>query len=295
MNKRNFSLKSFVSVLFVALLFVVFLTPVIGIEFSGCLAGLTIVSYFVPMPQNVLGLNNTNNQSAREAYDRSRKMFFKAMRNDSAFGPGTAGDDLCWKWVNNLKLSQSEIILECEFNATATNFRFGLTQNQPNTTGVVFNTENRLTMQDSLCCNEYAVYVGQPTSRTDTLWRPRTYGNTIDFAAAFANEIDTTFFSHGYFKVTCNNDIIMPFRQLYNHYYRGQTQQTAALGAGSPGDENRGAQDGMITAEPNFVLIGSKGYIPEIILPTSLPDAAAFSRMRLVFRGILAQNSTVVS
>lgn len=246
-------------------------------------------------------MNNTNNISARQSYDRARDMFFKAMRNDAAFNKpnqdASVGDDLCRKWVNNLKLSQSEIVLECQFNATNTNYTFGLVDSNSNSTGVKFNTEKRLTMQDSLCCNEYGIYVGQPASQTSTLWQPRTYGNTQDFAAAFAAQLNTTFYSHGFFRMTCNNDVIMPFRQLWNHYYEPQTQQTAALGAGSPGDQVRGNEDGMITAEPNFVLIGSKGYIPEIVIPTALTTFVdgSFSRMRIVFRGVLAQNSTVVS
>jgi hypothetical protein len=234
-------------------------------------------------------MNNTNNLSARASYDKAKDMFFKAMR------PDFKSDEECIQWVNGLKLSQSEIRLECELDAVRTNFRFGLTQNQPNTTNVVFNTENRLTMQDSLCCNEYGIYVAQPSSRTATNFQLRTYGNLVDFAAADAAALDTTLYTNGAFKMTCNNDVIMPFRQLWNHYYRPQTQETAALGAGSPGDQIRGAEDGMITSEPNFVLIGSKGYIPEIILPSALASASAFERVIIIFRGVLAQNSTNVS
>jgi len=234
-------------------------------------------------------MNNTNNTSARNAYEHAQRMFFKAMRNDFK----TAAE--CQDWVNRLKLSQSEIRLECELNAVSTNFKFGLTQNQANSTGVVFNTENRLTMQDSLCCNEYGIYVGQPASRIDTAWQLRTYGNTQDFAAATALAIDTTFYDHSWFQMKCNNDVIMPYRGLWNHKYRPQTQQTNALGAASPGDQIRGAEDGMITSEPNFVLIGSKGYVPEIVLPVALAAATAFERVIIIFRGVLAQNSTNVS
>jgi hypothetical protein len=242
-------------------------------------------------------MNNTNNWSARQAYDHAKKMFFKAMRNDPAFAQMTPerGDAKCWEWVNALKLSQSEVRLEVEMNAAITQYRFGLTQNQANSTGVQFNTENRLTMQDSLCCNEYGIYVAAPSSRVDTTFQRRTYGNTQDFAAAAADEIDTTLYNNGAFRLTCNNDVIMPFRGLFNHFYRPQTQQTAALGAASPGDQIRGAEDGMVTAEPNFVLIGSRGYIPEIIIPAALANAQAFARIILEFRGVLAQNSTTVS
>jgi hypothetical protein len=43
------------------------------------------------------------------------------------------------------------------------------------------------------------------------------------------------------------------------------------------------------------VLIGSKNYVPEIVLKSAMASAAAFLRTVVIFRGILAQNSTVVS
>jgi hypothetical protein len=92
-----------------------------------------------------------------------------------------------------------------------------------------------------------------------------------------------------------NNDVIIPFRGLLNHWYKPQTQQTAALGPASPQDQFRGAEDGFITQEPNLLLIGSKAYVPQIELPAALSSAAEFLRCVLIFRGILAQNSTVIN
>jgi len=122
-----------------------------------------------------------------------------------------------------------------------------------------------------------------------------TAAGVSSIAAADAAALDSTFYSHGKYVLKANNDVIMPYRGLFNHWYKGQTQQTAALGAASPDDQIRGAEDGMITAEPNIVLIGSKNYQPTIELPTALASAAAFERCILIYRGILAQNSTVVS
>lgn len=238
-------------------------------------------------------MNNTNNISARESFDRAKKMFWRAMRNQ--FQPGAAGDKQCADWVESLKLSQNEIRLEVNLNTTSTTFLFGVTPNQVNTTNVQFATENRLNLQDSLCINEYGIFVAQAAGNTDTTFKLRTYGNTQDFAAADAAALDSTFYSNGGFQMNCNFDVILPYRGLFNHWYKGQTQQTAALGAGSPDDEIRGAQDGMITAEPNIILIGSKNYEPKIVLKSALASAAANLRCILIFRGILAQNSTVVS
>ena len=50
-----------------------------------------------------------------------------------------------------------------------------------------------------------------------------------------------------------------------------------------------------LTPTGNLLLIGSKNYQPEIVLPGALASAAAFLRAVLVYRGVLAQNSTVIN
>lgn len=198
------------------------------------------------------------------------------------------------KYVDGLKLSQSEIRLEVELNTNNNIFSFGVTPQQNNSTNVVFKTENRLNLQDTLVVSEYGIYVGRPSSQTAADFQLRTYGNTIDFPTGAA-ELDTKFFNNAYFQIKANNDVIIPYRGLFNHLYRGQTQETAPLGAGSPDDQIRGAEDGQITMEPNMLLIGSKNYVPQIVLPTNLTAVDTFTRAVIIFRGILAQNSTVVN
>lgn len=284
------SLHTHITVILFCALFALLTAPVFGTEIGVSIgAGLFATAYFCPSVAHTLGMNNTNNFTARESYIQAKKMFFKAFRDKF----NNDGD--CASYVESLKLSQSEIRLEVELDAVRNSFVFGLTPNQTNTTNVQFNTERRLNLQDSLCVNEYGIFVAQPASRTDTAYNLRTYGNTQDFAAADAAALDTTFYSNGGLQVRANNDVIIPYRGLFNHLYRPQTQQTAALGAASPKDQIRGSEDGMITAEPNLVLIGSKNYVPEIVLASALASAAAFERCILIFRGILAQNSTVVS
>ena len=235
-------------------------------------------------------MNNTNNLSARQSFDIAKQILYASWINN--FGNNSAE---CNKWVNSRKLSQGEIRLEVELNTAGNSFTFGVTPNQASSTNVVFNTENRLNLQDSLIASEYGIFVGQPASRTDTAWTLNTYGNTQVFAAADAAALDSTFYSNGFFLMKVNNDVIIPYRGLFNHWYKPQTQQTAALGAGSPKDQLRGAEDGTITMEPNILLIGSKNYQPQIQLPSNLASAAAFMRCVLIFRGVLAQNSTVVN
>lgn len=235
-------------------------------------------------------MNSTNNASARQSYDIARQTLFNAWIQ--SFNNDTKA---CWNWVNNRKLSQHEIRLEVELNTANNRFAFGMTPNQANSTNVIFNTENRLQLQDSLIASEYAIFVGQPSSRTDTAYTLETYGNTQIFAAADAAALDSTLYSNGFLQTRVNNDVIIPYRGLFNHWYKPQTQQTAPLGAGSPKDQLRGAEDGFVTQEPNLLLIGSKNYVPEIVLPSALASAAAFLRAILIYRGVLAQNSTVVN
>lgn len=244
-------------------------------------------------------MNNTNNIAARDTYKKAKDLFFQSWIGTFQKrypGPGNASraTDECWQYVNGLKLSQSEIRLEVGLTTTSSTFTFGVTPQQASSSGAPFNTENRLQLQDTLVVSEYGIFVGQPSSSTDTTWRLRSYGNTIDFGAD-ALGIDTTFFTHGFFVTKCNNDVIMPYRGLFNHRYLGTTQQTAALGAASPNDEHRGAEAGFITQEPNLMLIGSKNYQPQIQLPVALASATANLRAVLIYRGILAQNSTVVN
>jgi len=275
-----------------AILFASALAIVVSSLYGFNVVPVTAVCLAVPLlPKTigVLGMNNTNNISARDSFRKAKDMFFQAWRKNFT------SDKATMDYVEGLKLSQSEIRLEVELATTLAQFTFGMTPNQANSTNVIFNTENRLQLQDSLVVSEYGIFVGQPASRIDTAWRMHTYGNTQDFAAADAAALDTTFYNHGFFSVKCNNDVIIPYRGLFNHWYKPQTQQTAALGAGSPGDQIRGAEDGMITQEPNLLLVGSKNYQPQIVLPVALASAAAFERCVLIFRGVLAQNSTVVN
>jgi len=235
-------------------------------------------------------MNSTNNYSARMSYDIAKQVLFNSWI-DSFQGQSKA----CWAWVNGRKLSQHEIRLEVGLNINNNRFAFGVTPNQANSTNVIFPTENRLMLQDSLVVSEYAIFVAQPTSNADVTYTLNTYGNTQVFAAADAAALDSTFYSNGFFSTKVNNDVVIPYRGLFNHWYKPQTQQTAALGAGAPKDQLRGAEDGFVTQEPNLLLIGSKNYVPEIVLPGALASAAAFMRAILIYRGVLAQNSTVVN
>lgn len=247
-------------------------------------------------------MNSTNNQSARASFEQSKKMFYVAFRDK--FQPGPQGDAECWRHVNTFKFSQSEVRTEVQLTTGANQFTFGVTTQQ-NSTGAsgLTNTEanSRLNLQDSLCVYEYGIFVAKPASAASTIFNLDTWGNPSTYTTAnVATALDGTFYANGQFRLTCNNDVLIPARGLQNHRYVPQTQFRTFTAAATGDqvaakDQQRGAEDGFITAEPNIVLIGSKNYVPQIILPAALAAVETVQRAVLIFRGILAQNSTVVS
>jgi len=243
-------------------------------------------------------MNQTNNFSARESFAIAKQLLFDSFfPNFLAANKGDvmAATQATQKYVDQLKLSQNSIRMEVELNTTNSIFTFAPTVQQQNSTNFLFNTELRLDQQDTLVASNYRIYVAKPGSRTDTEYPVCTYGNTQVFTAAAAAAIDNCFYANGVFQLRCNNDVIIPGRLMINHLYRPQTQQTAALGAGSPGDQFRGAEDAIITQEPNLLVIGPKKYVPQIVLPAALSTVDEFTRAILIYDGVLAQNSTVTS
>lgn len=236
-------------------------------------------------------MNNTNNGTARMSFNNARAQIYDAWI--ASFG---GNSKQCWDYVDSLKLAQHDIRLEVRLTPNNTNYVFGTIANQASSSNVQFSTEQRLLQQDTLVAVEYGIYVGLPSSDADTTFELQTFANPSVFTPADAVLINGTLFNNSKLKITVNNDVVVPGRLLFNNLYKPQTQQTAALGAGSPATQIRGADDGDVTMEPNIYLIGSKNTVPEVILPNSLTGlAATTARLIIIFRGLLAQNSTVVS
>lgn len=243
-------------------------------------------------------MNNTNNFSARMSYDQAKKTLYDSwIKNFIDANPGApqkAAKD-CRDWVESRKLSQGEYRFEVNLQNGNSIFTFGVTTLDINSSNVVFPTEIRIKPQDSLIMNEHAILIAQTTGNADTAFPLRSYPNTQDFAAADVTALNNSYYSNGGLTMKVNNDVIIPYRGLNNFLYRGQTQQTAALGAASPQDQFRGAEDGYITDEPNILLIGSKSYVPQIVLAGPIALTNANIRAVFIARGIVAQNSTVIN
>ena len=214
------------------------------------------------------------------SYENSIRALMKAFKLSSP-------EDL----LSVVKLTQGSLRFEQALVAGQTLYTFPVLDNQ----AVFSNLEDRLKLQDSFVINSIFIGTGAPASSTDNTFLPDTYANQIKYGAGPAAALQA-WWNAGNLKITVNNDIITPKWDLFRHYNANQTQQTAALGAGSPMDQDRGSFDGWYPMEPNVVLIGQKDTTLEITLKgAGLTSVLANSRGIIMVRGYLAQNSTVVS
>jgi len=216
-----------------------------------------------------------NNIAARMVYDNAKKALYRAFGSNPNLN------------IEQFKTTQSYIRLEQLAVIGQTSYTFPLQINQ----GAAFNTEQRLNLQDSFVISQIGAFIALPSSSTDTTFRLQT--NASPFI--FTNFAQYRTFYNGKLAISVNNNTILPAWDLNRPYYSPETQQTAAFGAASPIDQQRAAEDGFYACEPNLVLVGSKNYQVTVQLPAGFTAVDANSRLVLLFRGILAQNSTVVS
>lgn len=220
-----------------------------------------------------------NNFDARMVYENSVQALLKAFPPK----PGTPNV------LEVAKLTQGNLRFEQLLATGQTQYSFNVLDNQ----NIVSNMEDRLLLQDSFVVSQMKICTGAPSSSTDNTFMPDSYPNPIKYGA---NATPLNAFWNANLQIAVNNDIILPKWDVYRHYNAPETQQTAALGAGSPQDQDRGAFDGWYPVEPNIILIGSKNTTFNIIFKgPGLTAVQANSRGIIMVRGVLAQNSTVVS
>jgi len=220
-----------------------------------------------------------NNTEARMTFENAKRALYKTFNPDNR--PGFN--------VEKFKLTQSFLRLEQPTVVGQTLYTFPILINQPNPT--IFNTEQRLNLQDSFVVNELGFYQALPSSSTDTTFKLLTYVSPF----LFVNDAQHQIFYNGKLSITVNNNVIMPAWDTVRHQLAPQTQQTQALGAGAPMDQFDGKSYAMYPVEPNITLVGSKNYVVNLTLPSGPTAVEANSRIVVILRGILAQNSTVVS
>ena len=225
-----------------------------------------------------MGTKN-NNIVSRLVYENAKAAVIAAFA-------GTPGFDIA-----AYKLTQSYLRLEQALVTTKAQYTFPVLTNQ----GTPTNTEQRLNLQDSFVISHVGFFLLAPASATDATKIPQTYPDPLTFAtgAAAAGVLYS-----GYLNISVNNNVLVPAWDLFRHYQTNQTQSSVAAGAPPPNAvlaQIDGGNDSFYAMEPNIIIVGSKNNVITINLPAAVATVDSNSRIVLIFRGILAQNSTVVS
>lgn len=272
-------MKSLIKFLFI-IAAVAFVVPIvehsdIAIGAVAVIASGSIITGLV-LPYVNTGTLAINNMDARMVYDNAKAALVKAF--------GTP------KILEVVKLTQGTLRFEQPLVAGQTMINFPILDNQ----AVFSNTEDRLLLQDSFVISSIKIATAAPASAVDNTFLLDSYPNTVKYGANAAPL--GAFWNATNLQIAVNNDIILPKWDVFRHFNSPETQQTAALGAGSPGDQDRGGFDGWYAMEPNVVLIGQKNTTFQILYKgAGLATVQANSRAVIMVRGVLAQNSTVVS
>jgi hypothetical protein len=198
--------------------------------------------------------------------------------------------------VSDAVLTMSDLILEQQLLTTLTQYVFPVLVNDNGPSGTRFNTEQRLNQQDVFIASSWGVFLEEPSSGTAANYILQTYPNPVVFAVGGeAAALETIY--NSYCKITVNNSVILPYWSLSRHRYVPQTQE-AAPAADVNGNANTQidlSQDGFHPVEPNILFVGSKGYQIQVVLPAALAVVGTYTRLRVHYRGVLAQNATIIT
>jgi hypothetical protein len=192
-------------------------------------------------------------------------------------------------------LSQSFLRFEANLSATTTQYTMDVLVNDnlnPN-----FVTQTKLNLQDSFICSSIGIFVGVPQGPAVSEGKVDlfSYPDPSVFTAGSNTALMALY--NGFLSLTVNQRVIVPSWDIYRHYKAPIIQNgftpsgTAATGVENSNDW---ATDGFFTVEPNMVFVGSKKNELKITLPQAIPTVLANSRLVVICRGLLAQNSTPV-
>lgn len=199
--------------------------------------------------------------------------------------------------ASSAKLTQSDLILEQQLLTTLTTYVFPVLSNDNGPSGSRFNTEIRLTQQDTFIASSWGFFICNPTSTTDATFIAQTYPNAQVFTTGgLSAALEVLYNSTA--RITVNNDVILPVWSMSRHRYVPQTQQTPVITGvqnANPYAQIDLSQDGFVPVEPNILFVGSKGYQIQLILPAALSVVSANLRGRIHYRGVLAQNTTIIT
>jgi hypothetical protein len=193
--------------------------------------------------------------------------------------------------VEEFLLTQSDLQLEQPVLAGTQQYNFPVMVNIQSANNNQFNTEIRLKNQDTFLPQYVGLFLAYPSSNLDTTWRPKTYPNPVidvNFAA-------TEGLYAGAINIMVNNRNYITNWKTSRHLVVPFTQQTAALGPASPEDQFDGADMGFYPMQPYVIISGSSNMQITVQLPAPIATVSEFQRLVLVFRGIIAYNSTITT
>lgn len=226
----------------------------------------------------------TSGITGREDFNQAIRLFMAAF-------PNMTMDQI----LKEFKLTGSDLRLEQPVVANSNQYLFPVMVNiaSTNVANGSFNTEIRLNMQDIFLPMYVGVFLANPSSAVDTTFNLFTYINQVAFPA---NPVQMNAIYNGNLNISVNNTQYIKGWMLRRHYMVPQTQQTAPFGAGSPGnDQLNGPDDGFYPMQPYVLISGNSNMQINVNLPVGPTAVDAFSRIVLVFRGLLAQNCTATT
>ena len=273
----------------------------VGIPLDDAIIGSTVLCALAARPVGSLGMNGI---VAREDFNQVKQIFTNAFNPKTIIDMKSGSPTFMQRianpnWVDGwdaavaFRLCQSTLIMEQPINqngAPTSFYIFPVLSNIQNQ-AAQFNTETRLAQTDSFVPTSVGIFLENPASATDTTFKPITWASPFTFANAAAMQA----IYNGNMQLQINNVNYINKWDLWRHWLTAQTQQTAAFGAASPVDQWNGADDCFYPMQPFVIITGNQNIQLSIQLPIAPTAADTFSRIRIMFRGILAQNSTATT
>lgn len=277
-------LRLFTTVLF-SLLFSAALQVVSGLPVLYSAPVFILLSYVVPVTKGALSVAfvTQNNINEREVFGNAVAALQNAFFDTPGFNAA------------NYKLTQSYLRVEQALVAGITQYRFPVLVTE--TSPTIFNTEKRLNLQDSFVVASIGVFVSAPSSATATAFLPQTFPNPTLFTTTTAADLETLY-NTGSLEIKVNNNVLVPDWDILRHHNNPGANGYDTLNTGATPVAPIPAQsgiDGFFPMEPNIVFVGAKNTKLTINLAGGIATVLANSRITMIFRGILAQNTTVVS
>lgn len=203
-----------------------------------------------------------------------------------------------------IRMTQSFLRTEQNLNQNITNYSFGITNNQPNASGTIFPTEQRLTLQDVFFAYKVGFYISmQSTSGANTTYKNQlmTFPNPQFYLSGGIDlNLMQGLWTNGVLNLKINNEVITPAWDLRKHMDVPVNQLNTIGWPNTDQFFNQfdGDNFGMCTIEPNWIFNGGSNIDLEINYAESLTNigigSAAVMRLHLIFEGFLAQNASSI-